>query len=41
MSAVDHRKRAVLFSGVILLLERRIILGKSREEVSIARRRCN
>jgi hypothetical protein len=41
MSAVDFGKTALWGNDVIVLREQRIIMGKSREEVSIARKRCS
>jgi hypothetical protein len=41
MSAVDDRKTALLSNDVIAPRERPIVLGKSREEVSIAGKRCS
>jgi hypothetical protein len=41
MSAVDLRKTALLGNDAIGLREQRIIMGKSQEEVSIARKRCS
>jgi hypothetical protein len=41
MSAFDDTKTALLGNDVIVPRDRRKIMGKSREEVPIARKRCS